>query len=181
MKKNNFIVICVSLFIIVITLGIACITISNSGLNETDIQVYSGEVESIEKSRIGADTSYRICLKEYVCELFIGQEGANYDLSDVKSGDRITFAIENEYIDTFESNIEIIPDMFVPIVALKTESEEVFSLEEYNHNLEKSFKIPLLFCVVLIVVSLAILIRSLIIIITCRKKTGNNSRKSDVE
>lgn len=174
MKIKNFIVIGVSVFVIFVSLGFVGIINSNSSLKSTDVQVYSGKVESIDKNIVGVDVTYEISVTGYLCDLFIGQEGANYDLSVIDEGDIITFSIENKYINTFESNAEIINDMFVPIVSLKSEHEEIFSLEEYNDNLQRSFKIPLLFCIIVIVVSFLALIFSVISKIVSKIGIVNN-------
>lgn len=163
MKKNifNFIALFVSIFLLVSMAGILLVASSKSNLQKKDVTMYSAEVETIKKINVGSESSYKISTKNYSCELFIGQDNVVLDLSNLKKGDTIFFTMENDYCNFFESKNENVSDLFVPIVSLETEKEEILTLEDYNHNLKNSFKSSMRFCLVVIIISFFVFVKSL--------------------
>lgn len=179
MKKSVCLKLFVSLLFIIGATGILFIDTSYSNIKENDVIEYSAHIKGINKTDVNGILRYRISTKEYGYDLLIPElENLGLKISNISDDETIVFGVEKKYIDLLTSNKQIIPDMFVPIVSLKTENFVLFTLNDYNQNFKKIGTPARLSCIFVLIVSIVFFVR----IYKKRKQSGDCSKplkKSD--
>ena len=162
MKKSKFILF-VSLFMTIAMTGILFVANQNSNIQVNDVAEYSAIVTGIEKIEIDGNLSYRISTDKFLYDLLVTKiENLDYDVSNIQNETVIVFGIEKKYISLLESKKEIADDMFVPIISLKTENQNILTLDDYNRNFKEIGKIPNILCVIIILFSILSFIKSIL-------------------
>lgn len=104
-------------------------------LNENNTTEFSAVVKSVQCIDTTEDIYYLISVKEYNSDLLVDSIAAESIDSELigklREGDAIFFRIKNMYL----KNTDDEPALFVPIVSLKTNDYEIFSLSDYNTNI----------------------------------------------
>ncbi len=171
--KVNLTVFFISLFVFVGTTGIFFIAKANMNLQEKDVTYFTAEIKSIEAQHSGFDVSYKIHTTKYIPYLLVTDGMDSNGLSDLKIGDKITFGVENEYVNLLKSDKKSNAQFFVTVVSLKTNDEEIFTLENYNQASKNNFNTPFVGIIIIVLVALFFLIKSSIAIINNKKKNNN--------
>ena len=103
---------------------------------EDTTALYTATVMGVDINNIGENVFAEIHTKEYSTSLYISTNiGQNIDIDDVrnlKNGQTIFFRIENVKVQQM-NKVE-----FVNITALKTDTNDIFSLEDYNNCIYNS-------------------------------------------
>lgn len=132
MKNSNTkgIIMVLSILLFAASVGIL-ISMSNIDKQTTDTTIYyTATVIRTEITELGKDESASIYVEEYSSFLYISPSVCRYIDPDsvraLKSGQKIGFSIESLKAEQFGKVA------FVDIVSLKTEEQDIFSLDEYN-------------------------------------------------
>lgn len=134
--KKNVIIMWVSFFCFVVTLGlIISISKIDKQTNETTT-IYKATINDVFITDTGNNLFVEICTKEYDTSLKISTNISKNikidDITDLKEGQTIFFQIENIKVKQM-NKVE-----FINITSLKTDTKEIFSLEEYNMYINNS-------------------------------------------
>ena len=129
-QKRSLTILIMSTVLLIGTIGIFIYMSNIDNLSEDNITYYSATVESTRIENIGEKVYVAIQTKEYATVLHISQNiGKELDMDDVynlKNGQTVLFRVENTKTYLMD-NADIID-----IVSLQTESNTIFSLEDYN-------------------------------------------------
>ena len=151
-KNKTTMIIFALLFFVFIVLIISISKIDKQTENTTTL--YTATVSRVNIVDTGRKIFTEIHTKEYKNSLLIDTDvNKNINISDVEnlqSGDLIFFRIENIKVKQINS-VE-----FINIVSLKTQSKEVFSLEDYNQYIFKSAYPARIICFTLALASLLV-------------------------
>ncbi len=109
---------------------------------EDTTKSYSATVKSVSIKGTGEDVSAEIYTEEYDTALYIlSHISRNINMNEVralKSGQRIVFSIQNIKADQMN---EV---SFIDLTSLKTESKDIFSLEDYNSYIKSTAFFPII-------------------------------------
>lgn len=163
MKNKIFLILFIVLFCGVTGLNI--IMAKESKQTENSTNLYQATVLDVEVTSIGEDKTVMIKTEEYSTRLFVTSfvcRNINFDnLLDLKSGQKIFFRIQSK--KDFQMNAVD----FLDIVELKTESKNIFTLDNYNSIISDELYPPRLIGAVTSVVFLIGIIRCLF---RCKQK-----------
>ena len=103
---------------------------------EDTTTLYTATVIDVDVTNTGKNNFAEIHTKEYSTSLYISTNISKYikmdDVKNLRNGQTIFFRIENIKIRQM-NNVE-----YVDITSLKTDTKEIFSLEEYNKYIYNS-------------------------------------------
>lgn len=152
--KNKIQIIGMIVFLIFFT-GMIGILIAMEKIDrQTELTTTSltATVENVDVNDTGENIYVEIQTKEYKTALFlptiISKNINMVDVKNLKEGQEIEFSIEKSYADQME-NVE-----FISITSLKTDTKDIFSLEEYNRLLHASALPARISCIVMAAVFL---------------------------
>lgn len=138
MNKLNTkkVIMIISMFLFIVTSGLIITMSKIDKQTEMTTTLYTAKVSRIEI--IGTDENMycEIHTQEYDTTLHISTniiKNVNEDfLKTIKEGQMISFRIENAKVEQMNKV------RFINIVSLKTDTREVFSLEDYNRYINKA-------------------------------------------
>lgn len=135
-SKIMLVIMIVSMLLFVVTIGLIISMSKIDKQNEDTTSLFTATVSGIDISDIGEKISAKIHIKEYKTSLQISTNISKYiemdDVRDLKNGQTIFFRIENIKVE--QMNIV----EFINIVSLKTNTKDIFSLDEYNKYIYNS-------------------------------------------
>ena len=156
--KNKFTLIILIILFCGIT-GLNVIMAKESKQTENSTSLYQATVSDVEVTSIGEDKMVMIKTEEYSTGLFVTSSVCRNininNLSDLKSGQKIFFRIQSK--KDFQMNAVD----FLDIVELKTESKNIFTLDNYNSIIGNALYPPRLIGAVASVIFLIGIVRCL--------------------
>ncbi len=134
--KTTAIIMAVSMVLCVGTLCLAVMIRNNATLAEENTTLCFATVHSVEITDMGEGVFAEIYTKEYDNPLYLSTNIGEYlpmeVVQSLKNGQSLWFRVENAH----DSQIDAVD--FIPIVSLKTDEKEIFSLADYNTYMRHS-------------------------------------------
>lgn len=134
--KIKIVIMIVSLLFFVVTIGLLISMSKIDKQTESTTTFYTATVISVAVTDMGENIFAEIHTKEYKTSLYISENiSKNIRMDDVRNlrnGQTIFFGIENTKVQQM-NEVE-----FVNITSLKTDTEDILSLEEYNKCIHNS-------------------------------------------
>ena len=135
MKKPKIIVI-IFILLFVATVGVIISMSDIDKQTEEETTFYTATVMNVDVADTGKNIFVKIRTQEFQTYLYIstniGKSISIEEVRNLKNGQTIFFGIENKYVQQM-NKVE-----FVSITSLKTETKDIFSLEEYNKYIKNS-------------------------------------------
>ncbi|MBE6727771.1 MAG: hypothetical protein E7562_03885 [Ruminococcaceae bacterium] len=135
-SKINIFLIFVFLFLFVATIGIIISMNNIDKQTKETTTLYTATVSRIEITDTEKNISAEIHTEEYDTSLLISTNICKKikldDISNLKSGQTISFRVENIKANQM-NKVE-----FINLISLKTDTKDIFSLEEYNKYIHDS-------------------------------------------
>lgn len=131
MRKVLLFVLVCSIFFFLVTIGIFIFMFQVDRITEDSTTFFSATVIKTEIINSGKNKYVEIDTEEYKCNLYLSVNiSKNINMNKIialKEGEKIFFRIEN--IKVKQMNFVD----FVDIVSLKTETDDIFTLNDYNY------------------------------------------------